>query len=173
MFLFEVASTLRSTIWAQIDVLVSRRHNTCINLVCTLNTFFEKNLARTKLSLVRASTILSSARRPAGLPYITKKIIPGRTEAPQKGLRPLNKSIRGGKSDSFGYVFVRILFGKLFWKMRSKFDHIKITQKIWILLAESFSTVVSELSYTALLVCPGIDFLCVSTGPIQLYIGIT
>ena len=49
----------------------------------------------------------------------------------------------------------------------------KWTRKLSIFLAESFSTVVSELSYTALLVCPGIDFLCVSTGPIQLYIGIT
>ena len=56
----------------------------------TLNTFLEKKLARTKLSLVQTSTILSTARRSAWLPELIKKSICHWTEAPQKGLRSRN-----------------------------------------------------------------------------------
>ena len=49
---------------------------------------------RTKQSLVRASTILLSARKSARLPEMPKKITPEQTEAPQKGLRHLYNSIQ-------------------------------------------------------------------------------
>ena len=55
--------------------------------------FFENRYIRTKISLVRASTILSSIRRSAWLPEIPLKLIAGRTEAPQKDLRSRQTSI--------------------------------------------------------------------------------
>ena len=57
-------------------------------------------MAQNKLSLVCASAILSSARRSAVLPGLTKKSISLRTEALQKGPRPRQTSIRRGNSDS-------------------------------------------------------------------------
>ena len=61
---------------------------------------------RTKLRwYLRASTILSSARRSAELPYITKKSIRQQTEAPQKDLRPRQTSIRRDESNSALTIF--------------------------------------------------------------------
>ena len=101
----------------------------------------------TKLSLVYEITILSSARRSAWLPWLTKQIICHWFEAPQKGLRPLNKSVWRGESESAWSSDVRTLFGKLFWKKRSKWLLQNWTKQIWIFLVESFPMVVSELSW--------------------------
>ena len=61
--------------------------------------------------------------------YVTKKLIHVRTEAPQKDLRPLNKGIRRDESDSFRFILVWTLFGKLFLKKRQKIDHPKLNPK--------------------------------------------
>ena len=146
-------SGTKSTLWAQIDFLVSRKHMYYERNSSSLNTTFKKikeTMFRAKLSSVRASTILSSACSSAGLPYITKNSFPGQTEAPQKGSIPLNKSIW------------------LFWKMSQKIDH-----TIFFLRRSKFSSSRAFKRWSrncrALLVRPEIDSLCVSTGsPIQL-----
>ena len=95
--------------------------------------------------------------------------MPVQTKAPQKNLRPRNKSIRQGKSDSAWHIFVWAIFGKLFWKKRSNIDSTKMYQV-------DLDSPCRELSnggfwiVAALPVRSGIYFLCACTGGlIQLY----
>ena len=55
----------------------------------------------------------------------TRKSIPVQSEATQKDLRPLHRSIRRGESKSAVFIFVWTLFGKLFWKKKIKMYHTK------------------------------------------------
>ena len=57
-----------------------------------------------------------------GLP---KKSIYRRTKAPQKDLRPWQKGVRRGESDSAGTMFVQAAFGKIFSK-EARMGHTKI-----------------------------------------------
>ena len=87
--------------------------------------FFGNWCIRAKLLLVHMSTILSSVRKSAWLPQLTKKSICRRTEAPQKHLRPWHKhrSIRRGKSGFSWSSDVWTIFINLFWKIGQNRSH--------------------------------------------------
>ena len=108
--------------------------------------FFEKTMFHTKLLLERARVKLSSACKSALLPGTNKKSICQQTEAPQKGLRPRQTSIQPGESKSAGYLFVGAMFPLVLKIGGQKMTTEKYTRKIWILLAESFSSMVLDLS---------------------------
>ena len=58
-----------------------------------------------------------------------KKSIPEQTEAPEKGLRPQQTSIRRGESNSFGSKFVVAHFSHVLKNKRPKNDHTKLDPK--------------------------------------------
>ena len=112
---------------------------------------------------VHASTISSSSGISAWLPEMTKKIISVQTEAPQKGLRPWQTSIWRGKSKSTVPIFVSTLFGKFFWKKGSKMEHAKIGTAYLDSLHQDLPNAGLGV-VVALLVCSGINFVCVHWG---------
>ena len=85
-------------------------------------------------------------------------------------LRPLNKSIWRGESDSFGHIFVSASLKYIFWKKRPKIHFTKVYPKYLDFPCRELSNGGLGIIVT-LLFFSEIDFVCVYIGdPIQLYI---
>ena len=133
----------------KIDVLVSQTRITSVNLVRDgrFSNVFLNRWILTKISLVHASTILSSARKlQISLTSLTKNIyfatnpraFRGVWDLDHKVFDKVNPILPGAKS--FGWFFESYFEKRWKWIIQNG------TRTIWILLTVSFSMVFSELS---------------------------
>ena len=141
-----LVSILRSAIWAQIDVLASWTRVTSVNLV-RLVLFLKKiNQPLNYRWYARARVYRTHADQLDFLKYI-KNQFPYKPRHLRRVWDLVRRVFDEANPNLRGLFLFRHYLEKLFWKKRSKMNFTKKTKLIWILLAESFPTVVSELSY--------------------------